>query len=129
MTHWRPVSAGEREPAGTAIRVGDGVPVVFQYGQPIPSFDGRADVPETPDYLDLDGRWRFAFDPDDAGLGGRRHRLPGRLCLVPRRVRRAGCLVGPVRQALFPRGELRRVGLRQRRAGGRGAAPYPLGYL
>src|ERR1700759_4610905 len=70
MTHWRPVSAGRREPAGTAIRVVDGVPVVFQYGQPVPSFDVRADVPEARDYLDLDGRWRFAFDPDDAGLGG-----------------------------------------------------------
>ena len=69
MTHWRPVSAGRREPAGTAIRTVDGVPVVFQYGQPIPCFDVRADVPETRDHLDLDGRWRFAFDPDDAGLG------------------------------------------------------------
>ncbi|MBV9795315.1 MAG: beta-galactosidase [Actinobacteria bacterium] len=45
----------------------DGVPVVFQYGQPIPSFDVRADVPPERDYLDLDGRWRFAFDPGDAG--------------------------------------------------------------
>ncbi len=48
MTHWRPVSAGRREPAGTAIRTVDGVPVVFQYGQPIPSFDVRADVPASP---------------------------------------------------------------------------------
>ncbi len=67
MTHWRAVSGGQREPAGTAIRTVDGVPVVFQYGQPIPSFDVRRDVPQTRDYLDLDGRWRFAFDPDDIG--------------------------------------------------------------
>jgi beta-glucuronidase len=45
----------------------DGFPVVFQYGQPIPSFDVRADVPGERDYLDLDGRWRFAFDPGDVG--------------------------------------------------------------
>jgi beta-glucuronidase len=67
MTHWRAVSGGEREPAGTAIRTMDGVPVVFQYGQPIPSFEVRRDIPETRDYLDLDGRWRFAFDPEDIG--------------------------------------------------------------
>ncbi len=43
--------------------------MVFQYEQPVPSFDVRADVPETRDYLDLDGRWRFAFDPGDVGTG------------------------------------------------------------
>jgi beta-glucuronidase len=69
MTHWRPVSAGRREPAGTAVRTVDGVPVVFQYEQPVPSFDVRADVPPERDYLELDGRWRFAFDPGDVGTG------------------------------------------------------------
>ena len=69
MTHWRPVSAGRREPAGTAVRTVDGVPVVLQYEQPVPSFDVRADVPGERDYLDLGGRWRFAFDPGDVGLG------------------------------------------------------------
>ena len=75
MTQWRPATArgGEPasarggEPAGTAVRTVDGFPVVFQYGQPVPSFDVRADVPAERDYLDLDGRWRFAFDPGDAG--------------------------------------------------------------
>jgi beta-glucuronidase len=67
MTRWRPASARWREPAGTAVRTVDGFPVVFQYGQPIPSFDVRADVPGERDYLDLDGPWRFAFDPDEAG--------------------------------------------------------------
>jgi beta-glucuronidase len=67
MTRWRPASARRREPAGTAVRTVDGFPVVFQYGQPIPSFDVRADVPGERDYLDLDGRWRFVFDPDEAG--------------------------------------------------------------
>jgi beta-glucuronidase len=69
MTHWRSVSAGRREPADTAVRTVDGVPVVFQYEQPVPSFDVRADVPGERDYLELDGRWRFAFDPDDVGTG------------------------------------------------------------
>jgi len=67
MTQWRPASASRGEPTGTAVRTVDGFPVVFQYGQPVPSFDVRADVPGGRDYLDLDGRWRFAFDPGDAG--------------------------------------------------------------
>ena len=69
MTQWRPASARGREPAGTAVRTVDGVPVVFQYGQPVPSFEARADDPGERDYLDLDGRWRFVFDPGDAGTG------------------------------------------------------------
>jgi beta-glucuronidase len=68
MTQWRPVSARTGEPAGTVIRRVDGFPVVFQYGQPVPSFDVRADIPDERDYLDLDGRWRFAFDPGDIGI-------------------------------------------------------------
>jgi len=67
MTQWRPASARRGEPADTAVRTVDGFPVVFQYGQPVPSFDVQADVPGERDYLDLDGRWRFAFDPDDVG--------------------------------------------------------------
>jgi beta-glucuronidase len=69
MTQWRPASARRGEPAGTAVRTVDGFPVVFQYGQPVPSFDVRAEVPGERDYLDLDGGWRFAFDPGDAGIG------------------------------------------------------------
>ena len=69
MTQWRPASARRGEPAGTAVRTVDGFPVVFQYGQPVPSFDVRGDVPGERDYLDLDGGWRFAFDPGDAGTG------------------------------------------------------------
>ena len=68
MTFWRAsASARGRElSVGTAVRTVDGFPVVFQYGQPIPSFDVRAEVPGEREYLDLDGRWRFAFDPDEA---------------------------------------------------------------
>jgi beta-glucuronidase len=67
MTQWRPVEARRGEPAGTAVRTVDGFAVVFQYGQPVPSFDVRADVAGERDYLDLDGGWRFAFDPGDVG--------------------------------------------------------------
>jgi beta-glucuronidase len=67
MRKWWPTSARKGEPAGTAVRRVDGFPVVFQYGQPVPSFDVRADVSGERDYLDLDGRWRFAFDPGDVG--------------------------------------------------------------
>jgi beta-glucuronidase len=70
MTEWRSASARRGEPAGTAVRTVDGFPVLFQYGQPVPSFDVRADVPGERAYLDLDGRWRFRFDPDDVGTSG-----------------------------------------------------------
>ena len=67
MKHWWTAWGWRHEPAGTTVRTVDNVPVVFQYGQPVPSFDVRADVPGERGYLDLDGRWRFAFDPDGAG--------------------------------------------------------------
>ena len=57
-----------REPAGTEIRAVDDVPVVFQYGQPVPAFEVRADVPGEREYLDVDGQWLFDFDPGDAGV-------------------------------------------------------------
>jgi beta-glucuronidase len=69
MRNWLPGRGRRREPARTEIRTVDGVPVVFQYGQPVPSFGVRADVPGGRDYLDLDGDWRFAFDPADSGTG------------------------------------------------------------
>jgi len=59
-----------REPADTAVHMVDGFPVVYQYGEPVPSFDVCADRPGEREYLDLDGRWRFAFDP--TGLGTKR---------------------------------------------------------
>ena len=52
----------------THVETIDGTHVVFQYGQPVPAFDtwrgeevGRTRVP-------LDGRWQFAFDPENRGL-------------------------------------------------------------
>jgi beta-glucuronidase len=68
MKHWRRISGPGREPAGTAVRLVDGFPVLCQYGAPVPSFDVHADRPAEREYLDLDGRWRFRFDPDGAGV-------------------------------------------------------------
>ena len=56
------------EPSGTHVqRVGE-TNVVFSYGAVLPSFDGwRTREPER-DYVDLDGQWRFASDPEVIGL-------------------------------------------------------------
>jgi len=70
MKQWRRIRGPGRETAGTAVHAVDGFPVVFQYGEPVPSFDVCADRPGEREYLDLGGRWRFAFDP--AGVGARR---------------------------------------------------------
>jgi beta-glucuronidase len=70
MKRWRRISGRGREPANTVVHTVDGFPVVFQYGEPVPSFDVCADRAAEREYLDLDGRWRFAFDPDDAGTRG-----------------------------------------------------------
>lgn len=52
----------------TEIRSVDGTNVVFQYGRPVPSFETwRGDEP-TRSYEDLNGEWRFRFDPTDRGV-------------------------------------------------------------
>jgi beta-glucuronidase len=56
------------EPAGTAVRDLHGTNVVYQYGQPVPSFDGWRTHESTRGYLPLDGTWDFRFDPTDVGL-------------------------------------------------------------
>ena len=56
------------EPSGTHVRRIGETNVVFAYGTVVPSFDGwRSKEPER-NYLDLDGEWKFAFDPDTNGL-------------------------------------------------------------
>jgi hypothetical protein len=56
------------EPSGTHVRRIGETNVVFAYGTVVPSFDGwRTKEPER-NYLDLDGEWKFAFDPDTNGL-------------------------------------------------------------
>jgi beta-glucuronidase len=59
--------APPREPSGTAVRAVDGTNVVFSYGEVMPSFDGWRTQEPTRRYLDLDGKWKFRFDPNNLG--------------------------------------------------------------
>ena len=65
---------GDREPSDTHIRDIDGVGVVFRYGRPAPSIDVWSLRRDPRDYVDLDGRWRLAFDADNGGLARGWHR-------------------------------------------------------
>jgi beta-glucuronidase len=61
-------SPSDHEPAQTTLRAVDGTNVVMQYDHVVPSFDGWRTHEPTRDYLDLDGSWRFRFDPDAVGV-------------------------------------------------------------
>ena len=61
-------SPQDHEPAKTTLRTVDGTNVVLQYGDVVPSFDGWRTHEPTRGYRDLDGSWRFRFDPDAVGL-------------------------------------------------------------
>ncbi|NGO09073.1 beta-galactosidase [Streptomyces sp. HC44] len=56
------------EPSGTHVRDVGGTNVVFQYGAVLPGFDGWRTREPTREYLSLDRRWRFRFDPRNRGL-------------------------------------------------------------
>ncbi|WP_411152122.1 glycoside hydrolase family 2 protein [Streptomyces sp. A30] len=56
------------EPSGTHVRDVGGTDVVFQYGAVLPAFDGWRTREPTREYLSLDRRWRFRFDPGNQGL-------------------------------------------------------------
>jgi beta-glucuronidase len=64
----RAQQAAHREPMNTEVRPIDGVVVLFQYGQPVPSFDTWREAPPGRERLSLDGEWRFAWDPENQGL-------------------------------------------------------------
>lgn len=55
-------------PARTHVRDVGGTNVVCAYGAVIPSLDGWRTREQHRGYLNLDGSWRFAFDPRDIGL-------------------------------------------------------------
>lgn len=57
------------EPSGTHVRDIGGTNVVFQYGTVLPAFDGWRTREPTREYLSLDRKWRFRFDPAGQGLG------------------------------------------------------------
>lgn len=60
--------ASAREPMNTEVRNIDQVNVLFQYGQPVPSFDTwRGETPGR-EVKPLDGTWKFAMDPNDVGV-------------------------------------------------------------
>lgn len=63
-----PAQNGTHEPMNTEVRSVDKVNVLFQYGEPVPSFDTWRTEEESRDLLPLDGEWKFAYDPDNAGL-------------------------------------------------------------
>ncbi|MEU0672232.1 SDR family oxidoreductase [Streptomyces sp. NPDC006172] len=56
------------EPSGTHVRDVGGTNVVFRYGAVLPAFDGWRIHEPTREYLSLDKRWRFRFDPENKGL-------------------------------------------------------------
>ena len=58
----------DTEPSGTHVRDVGGTNVVFQYGAVLPGFDGWRTHEPTREYLSLDKRWRFRFDPRHRGL-------------------------------------------------------------
>ncbi|MFI6936169.1 glycoside hydrolase family 2 protein [Streptomyces sp. NPDC050287] len=59
----------DTEPSATHVRGVGGTNVVFQYGAVLPSFDGWRTHEPTREYLSLDKRWQFRFDPQGRGLG------------------------------------------------------------
>ncbi len=56
------------EPMRTQVRTIDGVNVVYQYDQPVPSFDTWETREEGRNHMTLNGEWRFAKDPENRGV-------------------------------------------------------------
>src|SRR5690554_5611034 len=56
------------EPMRTQIRTIDGVNVVYQYDQPVPSFDTWETREAGRNLLTLNGEWYFMKDPEDRGV-------------------------------------------------------------
>ena len=65
----------EREPMRTELRTVDGTPVVFQYGIPVPAFDGwrPGAANGTRDVVGLDRSWRFRFEDGVDGVAAGWH--------------------------------------------------------
>ncbi|WP_342043201.1 glycoside hydrolase family 2 protein [Bacillus sp. OTU2372] len=62
------VNIAEHEPMNTKVQSIDGTNVLFQYGEPVPSFDTWTLKEQSRSYLNLDGKWKFAMDPNNQGL-------------------------------------------------------------
>ncbi|MFB3171035.1 glycoside hydrolase family 2 TIM barrel-domain containing protein [Neobacillus sp. 179-C4.2 HS] len=58
----------DREPMNTQVKSIDGTNVLYQYGEPVPSFDTWTQEEQSRNYLSLDGKWKFAMDPNNQGM-------------------------------------------------------------
>ena len=58
----------EIEPMRTKIEEIDGVNVLFQYDQVVPSFDNWEGNTEDRGYISLNGEWKFTFDEENVGV-------------------------------------------------------------
>lgn len=56
------------EPMRTTVETVDDTAVVYQYGQPVPSFDTWSGNSMVRDHRSLDGTWRFRFDHENEGI-------------------------------------------------------------
>lgn len=62
------VTTAQHEPMNTKVQSIDGTNVLYQYGEPVPSFDTWTLEEDSRKYLSLDGRWKFAMDPNKQGM-------------------------------------------------------------
>lgn len=58
----------QHEPMNTQVKNIDGVNVLFQYGEPVPSFGTWQLSQLTRQYISLDKQWKFKEDPGNVGL-------------------------------------------------------------
>ncbi|PAE43105.1 glycoside hydrolase family 2 protein [Bacillus sp. 7884-1] len=61
-------TVADREPMNTEVKSIDGTNVLFQYGEPVPSFDTWTQEERSRSYLSLDGKWKFAMDTNSQGM-------------------------------------------------------------
>ncbi|MEH6991985.1 glycoside hydrolase family 2 TIM barrel-domain containing protein [Neobacillus drentensis] len=61
-------TVADREPMNTEVKSIDGTNVLFQYGEPVPSFDTWTQEERSRSYLSLDGKWKFAMDSNSQGM-------------------------------------------------------------
>lgn len=57
-----------KEPMNTKLEPIDGIKVVFQYDQPVPSFDTWETKEEPRNHFSLNGDWYFRTDPENVGV-------------------------------------------------------------
>lgn len=58
----------QREPMNTTVKSIDDTNVLFQYNQPVPSFDTWGLEQKGREYMSLDGQWKYLHDPNSVGM-------------------------------------------------------------